>query len=179
MSDATLYFGTKQVIAAPMTRQEYNDYRGWVLPSDECGDDEGFLVEYVDGGSSNHHNHSGYISWSPANVFNRSYQPETSMSFGHAIEAMKLGHKVARSGWNGKGMWVALTHGSSFTAEHAKDGHAAKHRADEINQIDTPDPHGRIYLLPHIDMRSADGSMVIGWLASQTDMLADDWEIVK
>jgi len=96
------------------------------------------------------------------------------MDFGDAIRAMKRGEKVARSGWNGKGMWVAYTPGSTFAKEYAKEGHAAKHRADEIATSS-----GDIVLLPHIDMRAADGSMVIGWLASQTDMLADDWEIVK
>ncbi len=69
-------------------------------------------------------------------------------------------------------MWIALTPGSAFEAKFAKCGHAAGKRAAEIQ------PGDEIELLPHIDMRSADGSMVIGWLASQTDMLADDWLIV-
>ena len=174
-----VYFGTKQITAMAMTRLAYNQYRGWDLPADEDGTDAGYLVEYVGGGASNHPDHDGYISWSPSDVFDREYQPETAMSFGHALEAMKLGHKVARVGWNGKGMWVALTPGSSFNTRYAKDGHAAKHRADEINTIDAPEANGEIQLLPHIDMRAADGSMVVGWLASQTDMLAYDWQIVK
>lgn len=95
-----------------------------------------------------------------------------SMDFGDAIRAMKSGKRVARAGWNGKGMWVALTPGSSFQASMAKAGHAAKHRAEEMGE-------GIINLLPHIDMRAADGSMVVGWLASQTDMLAEDWEVVQ
>jgi len=95
------------------------------------------------------------------------------MDFGDAIRAMKDGKKVARAGWNGKGMWVAYTPGGTFPKEFAKDGHAAKHRADEIVAGE-----GWVVLLPHIDMRAADGSMVIGWLASQTDMLAEDWTVV-
>lgn len=173
------FYGTKQILAVAMTRLAYNEYRGWELPADEDGADEGYLVEYVDGGASNHPDHEGYISWSPADVFDRAYQSTDAMRFGHAIEAMKLRHKVARAGWNGKGMWVALTPGSSFDAKHAKDGHAAKHRADEINAVATPEADGEIQLLPHIDMRAADGSMVVGWLASQSDMLADDWQIVE
>ena len=174
----TKHFGTKEILATAMTRQAYNDYRGWDLPADENGDDAGYLVEYIDGGASNHPDHSGYISWSPADVFERSYQPETAMNFGHAIAAMKLGHKVARAGWNGKGMWVAITPGSTFSAACARDGHAAKHRADELNdESDSVAPS--VTLLPHIDMRTADGSMNIGWLASQTDMLADDWQIIE
>ncbi|MFC6640402.1 MULTISPECIES: DUF2829 domain-containing protein [Sulfitobacter] len=167
------FFGTKQIKATAMTRQAYNNYRGWTLPADEDGADHGYLVEYIDGGASNHPDHAGYISWSPADVFARAYQPQDAMSFGHAIMAMKSGAKVARAGWNGKGMWVALTPGSAFPAKHAKCGHAAAKRAVEID-----DPEGEIELLPHIDMRAADGAMVVGWLASQTDMLADDWQIV-
>ena len=175
MIDMTEYYGTKRICAHPMSRQEYNDYRGWELPDDEDGSDEGFLVEYLDGGSSNHENHKGYISWSPKEQFEAAYQPTTAMNFGHALTALKQGHKVARAGWNGKGMWIALTPGSSFAVQHAKEGHAAYHRAQEIEDA------GRgadIKLLPHIDMRAADGSMVIGWLASQTDMLAEDWCVV-
>ena len=59
-----------------MTRQEYNDYRGWQLPADEDGDDDGFLVDYFDGGRANDSRHAGYyISWSPKDVFERSYRP--------------------------------------------------------------------------------------------------------
>lgn len=96
------------------------------------------------------------------------------MNFGQAIEAMKAGASVARSGWNGKGMWISLTPGSSFEARHAKCGHAAAKRAAELG-----DPNAEIELLPHIDMRAADGSIVVGWLASQTDMLAEDWHLVE
>ncbi|WP_199523188.1 DUF2829 domain-containing protein [Pararhodobacter sp. CCB-MM2] len=96
------------------------------------------------------------------------------MDFGDALRALKSGKKVARAGWNGKGMWIALTPGSTFPASSARDGHAAKHRANELE----PQVGHNIDLLPHIDMRAADGSMVIGWLASQTDMLSDDWQVV-
>lgn len=95
-------------------------------------------------------------------------QPGEGLNFGQAIELLKTGHRVARAGWNGKGMWIAYTPGSEFAPEFAKAGHAAAHRTAE-------EPNEPVRLLPHIDMRAADGSMVIGWLASQTDMLADDW----
>lgn len=64
----------KEVLAKPMTRQEYNTYRGWELPADECGADEGYLVEYIGSTSeTNHPAHAGYISWSPAQVFHEGY----------------------------------------------------------------------------------------------------------
>ena len=96
------------------------------------------------------------------------------MDFGEAIRAMKAGKKVARAGWNGKGMWVAYTPGSTFPASHAKEGHAAAHRAAELGGgLET------ITLLPRFDMRAADGSIVVGWLASQTDMAAEDWSVLE
>ena len=174
------YYGTKKLAAKPMSLGVYNAYRGWDIPEDEDPQAKGYLVEYLDGGKSNHEDHAGYISWSPKDVFEAAYQPTTAMSFGHAIQAMKEGHKVARAGWNGKGMWVALTSGSLFEAKYAKDGHAAKHRAYEVDEINEANPDGlvQIRLLPHFDMRAADGSIVVGWLASQSDMLAKDWMIV-
>ena len=171
MSTKKTYIGTKVIHALPMTRQAYNDYRGWQLPDNEDGADDGYLVEYVDGGKANDSRHAGYISWSPKDVFERAYHSVEGMTFGLAIEALKAGKKVARAGWNGKGMWIAYTPGSEFAPELAKSGHAAAHRAEEA-------PREDVRLLPHIDMRAADGSMVVGWLASQTDMLAEDWAVV-
>lgn len=69
-----LYEGTKRVLATPMTRGAYNEYRGWTVPANEDPADAGFLVEYQDGGKANDPRHAGYISWSPADVFERSYR---------------------------------------------------------------------------------------------------------
>ena len=70
----TLYEGTKRVHAKPMNRGDYNSYRGWEVPADENPSDDGYLVEYVDGGRGNDSRHAGYISWSPKDVFERSYK---------------------------------------------------------------------------------------------------------
>lgn len=67
------YISHKQVTAKPMNRLDYNTYRGWELPADEDGTDEGYLVEYVDGGKPNHPDHAGYISWSPKEQFDNGY----------------------------------------------------------------------------------------------------------
>lgn len=69
-----LYEGTKRLHAQPMTRGEYNAYRGWENPADENPADDGYFVEYVDGGKANDSRHAGYISWSPKDVFERSYK---------------------------------------------------------------------------------------------------------
>lgn len=75
-----VYTGTKTVIAELMTRAAYNAYRGWKLPADEDGDDEGYLVEYTDGGKANMPDRAGYVSWSPKDVFERAYHEYGDMT---------------------------------------------------------------------------------------------------
>ena len=102
------FIGVKQINAKPMTWAEYNDFRGWKLPADENGEDAGFLVEYLDGGKANTPGYAGYVSWSPADVFERAYRPCAAMTFGLAVEASEKGIPVRRDGWNGKGLQVVL-----------------------------------------------------------------------
>lgn len=86
------------------------------------------------------------------------------MNFSQALERIKEGQKLMRSGWNGKGMFVFLVPGSTFLVN----------RPPLLGIY----PEGtEINFRPHIDMRDA-GGCVVPWLASQTDILADDWEIV-
>lgn len=87
-----------------------------------------------------------------------------SLNFGQALEHLKAGGKVARVGWNGKGMWLALCRGYP-------DGVAPSARA--VAELGV-DPEGTIRLLPYIVMRTVDGAFV-PWLASQPDLLAEDW----
>lgn len=82
-----LFIGTKVVNAKPMSRLEYNILRGWQLPADEEGADGGYLVEYTEGGASNHKDFAGYISWSPKAVFEGSYYAVQNLTFGFALEA--------------------------------------------------------------------------------------------
>lgn len=90
------------------------------------------------------------------------------MDFGMAIIALKRGESVARAGWNGKGMFLTLQAGSEVAGTSMRNEPAKNYYGDN-----------KVKICPHIDMKSADGSYVVGWLASQTDMLAEDWEIVK
>lgn len=95
------------------------------------------------------------------------------MDFGQAIHLLKAGEKVARKGWNGKGMWLMLVPG---TAKVSPTPGSPYHTAL------TPEGVTECEILPHIDMwtTNADGrrAMLPGWLASQSDMLATDWENV-
>lgn len=158
----TKHIGVKLINATPMTRAEYNAYRGWTLPADENGADEGFLVEYLDGGKANMPDRAGYVSWSPSDVFQRAYRPCVGMTFGLAIEALKTGQRVARAGWNGKGMWLGLVEAYDY---HGLKGGAMTAVIGCIK-------------LPWIGMKTADNGFV-PWLASQTDMLAEDWMILE
>ena len=157
------YVGTKVVKAAPMTRKEYNDLRGWTVPEDENPNDDGYLVEYLDGGKANHADYTGYISWSPKDVFERAYRAISQLTMGMAIQALKADQKVCRDGWNGKGMYLFLV------------------RGNEVSQA-IADHHGNagdFYpVLDAIYMKTADGK-VVPWLASQTDLLAEDYCIIE
>lgn len=88
-------------------------------------------------------------------------------SFSWALEQLKEGKKVCRSGWNGKGMFLTLQEGSTVTGTMMRNRPAKEFYGDS-----------EVKICPHIDMKAADGSYVVGWLASQTDMLADDWGVV-
>jgi hypothetical protein len=88
------------------------------------------------------------------------------MDFGKALEALKDGKKVARAGWNGKGMFIYYQPGSVVKQA----------RNNVLDEIITRD--GQVEICGHIDMKAADGKIVVGWLASQTDMLSEDWGII-
>jgi len=89
-----------------------------------------------------------------------------NINFGQALEALKQGSKVARNGWNGKGMWLYLVPGSEFQVGEGRP--LAKHL-----------PVGEhVIYNPHIDMKAADGSH-FAWNPNQLDMLAEDWCIVN
>ena len=90
------YTGTKVIRATPMTRIEYNALRGWPLPADENGSDAGFLVEYTDGGRQNMPGFAGYVSWSPDDVFERSYRPSDTWLDRLRIERDELAEKLQK-----------------------------------------------------------------------------------
>jgi hypothetical protein len=144
------YIGTKVVLASPINREAYNRLRGWEVPADEDGADEGYLVQYLDGGKPNHPNYPGYVSWSPKEQFENAYRATDSLSFGMAVDALKRGLKVTRRGWNGRGMWLRLVSASGLPPDHR----------------------------PYIEMFTVDGKYV-PWVASQSDLLVEDWELAE
>ena len=159
------FIGTKMILARPMGRGEYNTYRGWQIPLDENPADEGFLVEYVDGGASNHPGHAGYISWSPKDVFERAYRPSAGLDFGTALAALKVGKRVAREGWNGKGMFVYYVPANAYLAQT---GVAREY-------------FGERALVPYAAYLALKGTKdeVSTWVPSINDVLAEDWFILE
>lgn len=155
------YIGTKIIQAEPAWRA-YDGYEGTeppVISSDPKEVfpyyqhvEEGYRVCYPD----------GYVSWSPKEVFEEAYRPSDNLPFGLAIEAAKKGHKIARLGWNGKNQHVEMAYGISY--------------------IDT---YGQMVNPEHKDIGTrclafvGTSGVQMGWLASQADMLADDWVIVE
>ena len=146
------YIGTKIIMAKSMTRGDYNIYRGWTIPENENPEDEGYLVKYPD----------NYESWSPKVIFEEAYRECNNMTFGLAIEAMKKGHRVARKGWNGKNQYIELATNISYV-NAAGDIINCEHDAIGNKAIAFVGTSG----------------VQMGWLASQADMLAEDWEIVQ
>jgi hypothetical protein len=141
------YIGTKIIKAEPMTVQEFNEQVRSLHYSGE--DQNGYKVIYED----------GYESWSPKAVFEKAYRETCGMTFGLAIEAMKNGLKVARSGWNGKGIFIELQ------------------RPDEHSKMTSP------YIFIDTTGLKTDNPAApksrVPWLASQTDMLGEDWMVIE
>lgn len=160
MPEYKQYIRCHIVKATPMMRGDYNKYRGWEIPANENPADEGYHVVYPD----------GYESWCPKAQFEDAGRPVDGMTFGMAIEAMKRGKKVARRGWNGKGMYLWLLPAANVKAEWCKEEHL-KALAEQNG--------GEFECLASIRMKTADNKVLTGWLASQTDMLSDDWVIIE
>lgn len=142
------FIGTKIVHAEPMTRGEYNKFRGWQIPADENPDDPGYKVVYPD----------DYVSWTPADAFEEAYRQCDAMPFSLAIEAVKKGKRAARKGWNGKNQYIELAMNISYV-----------NASGEVVDCD----HDAIGSTAIAFVGTS--GVQLGWLATQSDMLADDW----
>ena len=150
------YIGVKIIYAEPM--DECTFLRK--VKSQDVSDREtrpGYRVVYPD----------GYVSWSPKNVFEEAYRPTDGMTFGLAVEASKKGAKIARTGWNGKGMFVVYQKG------YPQGIPCNKQSADAwgINEGDL------FKCEPYLQIKMVNGSHSM-WVPSINDTLAEDWMIV-
>ena len=156
------YIGTKLIKAEPAYREidphdgkisivTHKDYPLGIKHLSSKALD-GYKVVYED----------GYISWSPKDVFEKAYKPVDTMTFGIALELLKSGKKVARAGWNGKKQYIELathvsyvnTTGECINVNHEQMGNKA------IAFVGT-------------------SGVQLGWLASQADMLSEDWQVIE
>lgn len=96
------------------------------------------------------------------------------MNFGQAIEALKAGKKVSRSGWNGKGMWVVLMPALYLPPANSNEIPRVNERTSKHIGEDAP-----LDSQPYLVLWTAGRQWQPGWLASQADMLAEDWGIVE
>lgn len=150
--------GTKVIRFEPMTKGEFEKVFRRVHPDNSPVEAEGYHVQY------DNPNGSVYDSWSPKNVFDVAYRLlDGGLTFGDALFFLKQGKKVARKGWNGKGMYIYLLKWEDLQAAMME----CEEYTDEQKYLST------------ICMKTADNKILTGWLASQTDMLCEDWCIVE
>ena len=107
----------------------------------------------------------GFV-YKPENHGYKKLDEDFRCDFGDAIRLLKQGFKIARAGWNGKNMWLVYVPGSY--CKKCYDGTPYKDAGLDNVQIDA-----------HIDMLTSQGTIQPGWLASQSDMLSEDWTIIE
>lgn len=113
---------------------------------------------------------------------------KSNLSFGRALEALKQGKRVARQGWNGKGMFIFMRPADELNIDFVIDkvkslpqsvkDYYLQDLINERGERVPADDNDTIKFSAYICMKAVDGSIVNGWLASQTDMLSEDWEIL-
>lgn len=117
-----------------------------------------------DAGYEVHYHPDGYKSWSPKEAFENAYHEIHEMTFGDAVYMMKREKKVQRRGWNGKGMFLYYVPANSYDA--------CTPAGKSISA------NGKVKYGAYIAMKTVTGE-VVPWFASQTDMLANDWQVVE
>lgn len=156
------YLGVKLISAEPMNKYEFC----MNLKGVDCKEDneEGYKVVYED----------GYTSWSPKDVFEKAYREINNLTFGLAIEALKLGKLIARTGWNGSGMFICKqvpsVIGLYIIPKMQSLPQAAK---DNLIKREQPISYENQMLI--VDSRGRADS----WVPSSSDVFAEDWYIVE
>lgn len=97
------------------------------------------------------------------------------LGFDFAILAVKSGKKIARSGWNGKGMYVFMRPADNLKVDFIP---SVKSLPQSVKDDLSKSDNDAVPFSAYLCMKAADGSIVNGWLASQTDLLANDWTVI-
>lgn len=164
------YIRLNEVEAEPMKFGEFKEKfpKSGGANVERNAEDDGYVITYRKGEANE------YVSWCPKAEFDAVSRPTDGMTFGMAIEMMKRGRKVARKGWNGKGMMIWLNPEETLNAEQCND--------EMLRQL-INDNGGEILGLGTICMYTHDSTgrkaILVGWLASQSDMICEDWVVVE
>ena len=142
--------------AKAMTFGEYTSFKALTIGGAEKPEDPGYMTQHDD----------DHISWMPAKPFEDAFLNET-ITFPEAIALIKRGLKLTREGWNGKGMFIYYVPANEYPANGNKNG-----------TMDGVFPDDMVPYGAYIAMKTAQNN-VVPWLASQTDMLTDDWVIFE
>jgi len=172
--------GVKQIQSSPMTRGDYNKYRGWKMPKDENPLEPGFLVEY-EGDTSNHENHEGYISWTPLKPYLKAYRSSGSLPAGYVVELLKQGKRLRRQGWSEDKKFIFEQVPSTINKDivpnmqslpqEVKDYFAWTFTEESGEQIDS------IYYMNQIAIVTL-SNVIMGYTMTAEDLLAEDWVIL-
>lgn len=100
-----------------------------------------------------------------------------NLNFGQAVEAAKQGKLIARQGWNGKGMFVFQRPEAKVPVSIVKSlpDSVKNYYSNKFND----EPEYEAIFTAYFCMKAADDTIVNGWLASQTDMNAEDWTVLN
>ena len=166
-----MYVGTRRVKATPMSRQDYNNLRGWRLPDDEDGNDEGYLIEHTDGGKPNTLDYEGYVSWSPKDTFDNTFTDAEDLvcSYGTTLKSFtdnRVGQSIGDMGRTCDigDVPALLVEGRELVRQGWDD-------SKECIYLGSEDDKSQIML------RHKDG-ITEPWSPDQSDVTADDWMIV-
>lgn len=160
MQEYKKYIRCHIVKATPMTRGDYNKYRGWEIPSNENPADEGYHVVYPD----------GYESWCPKAQFEAAGRPIDGMTFGQAIDACRYrGAKIQRVNWNGEGQFVRFEEVLA-----SEDGKLHTEPQDAPGMVASG-----CFVFHFVNRKTGETGIQVGWLASQADMAANDWRVIE
>jgi len=113
-----------------------------------------------------------------------------NLSFGAALEVAKAGGRIARQGWNGKGMFIFMRPADELhidmvidkvksLPQSVKDYYQQDVTDDNGNRIFPADENDKIKFTAYLCLKSADGTIINGWIASQSDMLSNDWTVLN
>ena len=156
------YIRTKVVKAEPMTYGEA--YKKGLIPENS------YVCEYDNAAGYRLVHMDGFVNWKPKEVFEEEYEEVKNMTFGDALKALKAGACVRRKNWDCMGAFLWLKPTVNVKAEWCKDPMLkglAEANGGEIEALDT------------ICMFTAQHTILTGWIPQQSDMFAEDWEVIR